>query len=111
MSELMSFHNERAITVDPVFPDMDKAQMVRWYLDNNLDPVDLVWAFSCYSDNPPCGYCGACWRKFIALEYNGIHCEHIFKHNIRSYGERYYLSKLDTYDEDRQAEMRQVMGW
>lgn len=111
MSEQMTIHNKRDIVVDPVFPNLTKVQMVRWYLDQGLDPIDLVYTFSCYSDNPPCGYCGACWRKFIALEYSEVHCEHIFKHNIRAYGEHYYLPKLDTYDEDRKNEMKKVMGW
>jgi 7-cyano-7-deazaguanine synthase in queuosine biosynthesis len=110
-SELLSFHNGRDIVVDPVFPHMDKSEMVKWYLDNGYDPRYLLNAFSCYSKSSPCGQCSACWRKFIALMDNGVGCEHIFLNDIRAWGEVHYRPRLSDYIPERVESMRRVMGW
>lgn len=112
MALLMTEHNERPIEVDPVFPQMDKVAMVKWFLENGYSPQQLVNAYSCYSGgHDPCGQCTACWRKFIALTVNGIECEYIFTHDIREYGERVYRPKLDRYIPERRGSMIEVMRW
>ena len=111
MSRFLTLHNKREIVVEPVFPHMDKQEMVKWYLDQGYDPGRLVRAFSCYSRESPCGRCSACWRKFIALTVNGIKCDHIFRNDVRMWGEVNYRSRLDEYIPERVGAMKKVMGW
>jgi len=107
----VSEQHDRPIMVSPVFPDMDKVAMVHWYMSQGLPIRDLIKAFSCYSSDAPCGQCSACWRKFIALEANGIRCEQIFNHDIRAWGTEHYLPRMDEYSQERQEAMAKVMGW
>lgn len=114
MSQMMTEQNKREIVVEPVFPDLDKSAMVGWYLKSGYDPQLLVLAYSCYSGwVHPCGQCAACWRKFIALEDNGIRLfgGSILRCRILRWGEEYYYNRLDEYSPERAKSMCRVMGW
>lgn len=112
-SKILSFHFERNIQFLNPFPDVYKHEMVEWYLRQRLPVKDLVYkSQSCFSSVPnQCGQCAACWRKFIALTYNGIQCENVFVGDVRLWGEEHYRPRLDEYDEERQKVMKKVMGW
>lgn len=112
-SRILSFHFERDIQFLNPFPDWYKHDMVKWYLDNGFSIEDLVYkSVSCYSaDWFQCGQCPSCWRKYVALKYNGIQCEDAFQGDVRTWGRENYYPKLETYDEGRQKVMREVMGW
>jgi len=71
---LMNFNNNKGIKVASPFYEMTKSEMVRWFIDNNLPIEDLLKTRSCYSNNTmnQCGKCNSCFRRWVALENNGI---------------------------------------
>lgn len=74
-SDLMSDLEGRHIRVISPFWQMTKAQVVRWFLQNNGTPESLLRTISCYSPEPGvtyCGKCPSCFRKWCALIDNGI---------------------------------------
>lgn len=73
-SRLMSDMMGRTITVTSPFWDMTKADVVRWYLHNGGTKEQLLQTISCYSEEDTiyCGKCPACFRKWNALQYNGV---------------------------------------
>lgn len=73
--ELLSMLFQREIIIDSPFWNMDKEEMVRWYIENQFDVEELKKTFSCYnplSTGDPCANCPACFRKFVALSLNGV---------------------------------------
>lgn len=112
-SEILSFHFERQIQFENPFPSMYKHEMVAWYIKQGLPVEDITSvSLSCYSaEVGHCGECTACWRKYIALAYNGIECEFLFEKDVRVWGEVNYRPRLDGYDNERSMAMRKVMGW
>ncbi len=95
----------RQIVVENVFPVLHKHEMVRWYLGAGHPDIHLRVAWSCY--NPPdsgmleCGACGACFRKYIALEYNDVNTTGLFAHDIHQWGMEHYVSRLSEYSWQR----------
>ena len=117
-SEMLSFTFDRQIQVVNPAEDVYKHEMVKWYLDKKLPVSDLLRALSCYSGMcysgeegryNHCGQCPACLRKYVALKYNGIECEHIFEGDVREWGKEHYLSRLEEYDEERAKVMKDVL--
>lgn len=54
---------------------MDKVEMVKWYLSEGHDVDALLNTWACYSpvvESVPCGSCPACFRRFVALSLNGL---------------------------------------
>lgn len=75
MSEFYNnFDPESPITVSSPFYEMTKTDIVRWYLEQDLPVEDLTRSRSCYDKNSSgqCGRCGSCFRRWVALENNGI---------------------------------------
>ncbi len=72
-SAVLSLVMDRPLMVTTPFADMDKTDMVGWYVSQGL-PIDLLLKTrSCYAGTDlPCGECGACLRRFIALRLNGL---------------------------------------
>lgn len=69
---------ECEVRVSTPFEEMDKTDMVAWWLEKKL-PVDrLVASSSCYKPVAlgnrwvACGNCAACLRRYIAFRLNGI---------------------------------------
>ncbi len=91
----------RVVELRNVFPVLHKHEMVRWYLGSGHPDVYLRVAWSCY--NPPdngaleCGACGACFRKYIALEYSDVDTTGLFAHDIHQWGLVNYVSRLNEY--------------
>jgi 7-cyano-7-deazaguanine synthase in queuosine biosynthesis len=56
------------------FTDMDKVDMVKWYVDKGLDIDRLKQTWACYypDGNKPCANCPACIRRLVAFRLNGI---------------------------------------
>ncbi len=82
-SKLLSEVYELKIVIDTPFWDMDKEEMVRWYLSNRSDLTSLLYTFACYQPVlneeikdiemwEHCGNCGACFRRFVAFTLNGL---------------------------------------
>lgn len=83
MGELLSFLNEGTpVKVDTPFWDLNKKEMVKWYVEKGLDIEELKKTHSCYQPKEthffggtvilPCGNCGACFRRWTAMSLNGI---------------------------------------
>jgi 7-cyano-7-deazaguanine synthase in queuosine biosynthesis len=96
-SEMLSYMYDRPITVRTPFADMDKVDMVQWWMDNKLGTKRLVDAWTCYSPVPisgvperqhvayrECGDCPACIRKYIALSYCGVEIKGHFAQDPKS---------------------------
>lgn len=94
-SKMLSSLFRREIRLDPVFPDMDKTDMIEWFLSDASDSsekefrIELIKkTVACYkpvshgenynSVLPPrqCGNCPACFRRAIALTLNGVEEEY-----------------------------------
>lgn len=103
MSYVLSMFSEKQITVKSPYSDFTKGELVSKFLRNPSIPdgtAELILkdTFSCYSSGESaCGDCPACFRKFVALESNGIDSGITLSKNIISY----YLQRLHTYPVDR----------
>jgi 7-cyano-7-deazaguanine synthase len=85
-STMLSSLFGRGIQLDPVFPDMDKTDMIRWFLDgfplmqSERDRrIELLKkTVACYTPVErgtglmQCGECPACFRRVIAFELNDV---------------------------------------
>ena len=64
---------ERRFTVSSPFKDRTKTDLVEEYLMRAGQPQFLLDSYSCYEgEEKHCGHCKACFRKWVALENNGI---------------------------------------
>lgn len=64
----------RKIRIFSPFWNMSKEEIVAWYIDKNFPVEWLNISISCYNSTVlnQCGECPSCFRKAIALEYNGV---------------------------------------
>ena len=108
---------EGRVSVHSPFWDMTKVDIVRWFLNNY--PKDFVkevlyTSVSCYdtTTNGHCGVCPSCFRKWVALEYNGLECLDLFENDIRKWdGIEGYIKRIKAgyYDAKRSKEMEVVL--
>lgn len=93
-SSLLSMLLEKKVRVSTPFAEVDKTDMVQWYVDNDLDVTQLLQTVGCYrSTSGHCGNCPACLRRWVALMNNDIHPGYdlhpeilnIYKTNLKSY--------------------------
>ena len=98
--------DESGHTLTSPFFDMTKTQMVEWYVNQGLSTERLVQTRSCFSSqDEPCGACGACFRRWVALMNNGILERHT--HNMLHWDQiPVYIEKMKAgkYDELRTEE-------
>jgi hypothetical protein len=69
---LSPFYGENKVTVKFPFADagMNKLDIVRWALDNNITSKELISTYSCHYPEGPCGKCVQCVKRyFIFLEF------------------------------------------
>lgn len=103
MSYVLSLFSDKQVVVKSPYSDLTKGELVDKFLhrgdiSKELATEILLSTFSCYDGKEePCGNCPACFRKFVALESNGISSniplqEPIIKH---------YLKSLHNYSPDR----------
>jgi 7-cyano-7-deazaguanine synthase len=73
-SNLLSELSERKIIIDTPFENMDKVEMITWYKNKNYSIENLMKTWACYHPEAtePCGNCGACMRRFVAMKLNNI---------------------------------------
>lgn len=73
MWQAQHWTEERRFTVSSPFKDRTKTDLVEEYLMKAGQPQFLLDSYSCYEgDQKHCGHCKACFRKWVALENNGI---------------------------------------
>ena len=64
---------ERRFTISSPFKDITKTRLVQEYLYSGGKSESLLKSYSCYEgEELHCGHCKACFRKWVALENNGI---------------------------------------
>lgn len=103
MSYVLSVFSEKPVLVKSPYSDYTKGELVAKFITNKSIPEGLAKdmllnTYSCYdSDGEPCGDCPACFRKFVALESNGIPSGITLKRPIVTE----YLKKIHTYPADR----------
>lgn len=110
-SSFLSFLHGREVRVKTSFGEMTKVDMVAWYLKQGLPREDLLEVYSCFrGEKQACGACGACFRRFIALEANGVSTEGLFENDITTWpGIRTYVKNLDQYESRRRFQTEDVL--
>jgi len=74
VSDALSILQQREIHIVPYCTGLTKQDMVAWYLRAGKDIDVLKNTVSCFHPTAErCGACPACFRRWIAFEYNGIH--------------------------------------
>ena len=64
---------ERRFTISSPFKDITKTRLVQEYLYSGGKSESLLKSYSCYEgEELHCGHCKACFRKWVALENNGL---------------------------------------
>lgn len=59
------------------FWEMEKVQVLEWYLQSGLPREDILKTRSCYANKiNPCNKCPACFRRFCALTYCNVLTEY-----------------------------------
>lgn len=103
MSGVLSKFAQKTIRVESPYSDVTKGQLVERFLRNPYVSKEtaqqiLLDTYSCYEgENSPCGCCPACFRKYVALESNGISSGITLQKAII----KTYIGKLHTYCKDR----------
>jgi 7-cyano-7-deazaguanine synthase in queuosine biosynthesis len=73
MSSLLSYTAQKPVRVYSPLHKMTKTEAVRAYLECGGDPDALRATLSCYDSSLiRCGRCMSCFRRWVALENNGI---------------------------------------
>lgn len=108
ISRTASIMAEREIVVESPFFDMDKVNMVKWYVACDFDIEKLKATWSCYKDfEKQCGNCPACWRRWIAFRLNGIE-EEFLANPWESKIAEDYARRINEYEGIRKKRMLQA---
>jgi 7-cyano-7-deazaguanine synthase in queuosine biosynthesis len=110
ISSFLSFLSGKNISVDTPFRNMDKTDMVTWYIKNVGDMGRLLSTTSCYSDPEKsiahCGDCPACFRRYVAFKNNDVDPGYKLTDSIKAF----YRMRYSEYSETRQSRMKKVLG-
>jgi 7-cyano-7-deazaguanine synthase in queuosine biosynthesis len=112
---VMFLHGKEKKSIRSPFFEMTKQDMCEWFIKNVPKAEELLkMTFSCFNPikGKGCGQCGACFRKFIALEYNGIDTKDLFVNDIKKWeGIKEYAKKFKAgmYDKRRERQTVKVL--
>lgn len=126
-SNMLTMLMDRPIEVRTPVADLDKTEMVQWYVEHEKDIGDLKRTWACYqpvnviplkpgvyreSDwQEHCGDCPACFRRFIAMKLNGIHEDWHVKVPTSQTANDYKLRALaGEYPEDRADQILKALS-
>jgi len=114
MSILLTMLREFPTTVYSPWLQMDKTDMVEWYLKEGV-PEELKRTHSCYSahrvEGKQCGDCAACFRRAVAFGLNGIAEEYTVDPFSSATALRYGRRALaGAYSEKRKGRILMAMG-
>lgn len=111
LSHELSMQMDRKIEVIFMFDELTKQDMVKWYMKTIGDEVLLKKTVSCFHPTDThCGACPACFRRWIAFEYNNIHETHT--NDITEWpGITYYEEKIinGKYEPKRTQQTMEVL--
>jgi 7-cyano-7-deazaguanine synthase in queuosine biosynthesis len=112
-SFLNNFNYNKRVKITSPFYNMTKSQIVKWYIGQGLPLDDLLQTRSCYDRKSVghCGRCSSCFRRWVAMENNGIR-EH-YDQNPWEWAEaRKYRKKMAAglYDQERAEETLQALN-
>jgi 7-cyano-7-deazaguanine synthase in queuosine biosynthesis len=89
--ENLFFTLGQKIIVSTPWIDMDKTEMVSWYLSKSGNPEALKDTWSCYKPRVGirgvelhCGDCPACIRRYISFSLNDIYCSESWMRDPKS---------------------------
>ena len=73
MSQILTKFSRKKVTVLSPYWHLTKGELVQKAINYGIKDM-MQQTFSCYNpvNGVPCGHCSACFRKFVALESNGI---------------------------------------
>ena len=72
-SKLLSYTAGKPVRVFSPLLNLTKSEAVKYYLAIGGDPDSLLGTISCYSaEQRACGECMSCFRRWVALENNGL---------------------------------------
>lgn len=96
LSVALSKLSGRPVVVNSPFWELTKAEVIE-----NLDPEHYPYlkeTYSCHNGTyKHCGYCSACFRRFVAFEVNGIEDEWIVDPWTTGLAEDYYEKAMSDY--------------
>ena len=98
MSQILTKFSRKKVTVLSPYWHLTKGELVQKAINYGIKDM-MQQTFSCYNpvNGVPCGHCSACFRKFVALESNGIEAGFI----PSSFIIRQYLQRIDSLPLDR----------
>ena len=131
-SALLSDLTGRNIEVRTPVGEIDKVEMVEWYVSHGKDVDALKRTWACYQPVPSgrvkqipfalgatydvpemehCGDCPACFRRFVAMKLNGIHEDWHHKvpnsHTANDYKLR---AQAGVYPDDRTRQILEALS-
>lgn len=114
MSGVLSSLQQREIQVVTPWLERDKTEMIAWYMEAGFPVEDLKATRSCYEgrpDEPQCGECPACIRRFIAFSLNEIEEQYRVDPRRSSMAHEYVDRALSgTYSPDRNQRILSALG-
>ena len=112
-SQFLAWQYGREKTIDPVFWEETKGDLIKWYIEQGYPIENLKKTYSCFSgERERCGRCKSCFRLACALEYNGIQIDDWFSKNPFDWeGVSEYIKhiKLGQYEPRRAEQMKSVL--
>lgn len=102
-SSLFSLLSKKNINLYIPFDEMDKTDMVEWFLKDNWSVDELFMSYSCYRGmDIECGDCNACFRKWVSFVNNDIY-EIVWKQRpYLSSTAKVYKENMNKYSKKRQ---------
>lgn len=102
MQNLLSEINGEDYAVISPFWRKTKSDIIKWYIENNFNIMDLLQTTSCYhSTETYCGRCPSCFRKWCAFNDNEIASYLPEFKNIELVQQ--YVKNVSNYDKERQG--------
>jgi 7-cyano-7-deazaguanine synthase in queuosine biosynthesis len=101
MSYIISKFSKKQITITSPFWELTKGEIIEEFLKNGGSEQRLLSAVSCYESGDEgvhCNDCPACFRRWVALDSNGITVDTPTKRIIDE-----YLPRIWKYDTNRVA--------
>ena len=115
-SALLTDLKGKPISVRTPVGEIDKVEMVEWYVEHGKDVDALKRTWACYQPvtvddhQEHCGDCPACFRRFVAMKLNGIVEDwHHKVPNTQTANEYKLRAQAGEYPEDRARQILEAL--